>query len=100
MAKPKTPVLFLNSATRPPLGADVAVVGQIMREIDRDAYEVHAVCAPGSPQAPTPTFELFSRIPDIRLHFLDLGPELSDQSGRARIAAIMRTGGRQQGFCA
>jgi glycosyltransferase involved in cell wall biosynthesis len=91
MAKPKTPVLFLNSATRPPLGADIAVVGQIMREIDRGAYEVHAVCAPGSPDAPTPTFQLFSRIPDVRLHLLDLGPELSDQSGRARIAAVMRT---------
>jgi len=91
LTRDRTRVLFLNTATRPPLGADVAVLSDIMRCLPRTAYEVHAGCAPGSRQAPTPTFAAFSRVPDVRVHPVDLGPELSGLTGTRKALAALRS---------
>jgi glycosyltransferase involved in cell wall biosynthesis len=70
-------VLFVNTATLPPLGADTWVQVQIMRRLDRASHVVHTACAPGSPARPTPTFRALKDIPDVHVVPVDLGPELA-----------------------
>ena len=79
-------VLFVHTATLPPLGADTWVQVQIIRDLDRSAYEVHVACATGTSDAPTPTFQALSGIADIHLHPVDFGPELFGRTlgGKAR----------------
>ena len=73
-------VLFLHSATQPPLGADTWVHGQIMRSLDRSSHVVHVACAKGRPGHRTPTYELVRAIPDLEITDVDLGPELSTRA--------------------
>ena len=85
-------VLFLHSATLPPLGADVWVHAQIMRSLDRSSHVVHAACATGRPGRPTPTYDLLRRIPGVQLKAVDLGPELSMQPSKwAKLKALVAT---------
>jgi glycosyltransferase involved in cell wall biosynthesis len=85
----KTRVLFVNSPTRAPLGADTWIHALIMRYLDRARFEVHAACAAGRPGRPTPTHEALTAIPDLHLRRLDFGPELFNLSlaGKVRAAA-------------
>jgi glycosyltransferase involved in cell wall biosynthesis len=66
-------------------------MADLMRCLPRTAYEVHAGCAAGTGQVPTPTFEAFSRVPDVRIHPVHLGPELSGLTGRDRALAALQT---------
>jgi glycosyltransferase involved in cell wall biosynthesis len=84
----RTGVLFVNTATRPPLGADVAVQAQVMATLDRTAHDVHTACATGRPSAPTPTFQRLRAIPDLQIVPVDFGPELSCRTGWAKVAGI------------
>ena len=79
-------VLFVHTATLPPLGADTWVHVQIIRDLDRSAYEVHVACATGTRDAPTPTFQALSGIADLHVHPVDFGPELFGRTlaGKAR----------------
>jgi glycosyltransferase involved in cell wall biosynthesis len=76
----KTPVLFVNTATLPPLGADTWVHALLMRSVDRARFEVHSACAPGKPGAPTPTYQALSTIPEMRIHPVTFGTELFNRS--------------------
>jgi glycosyltransferase involved in cell wall biosynthesis len=87
----KTRVLFLHSATRPPLGADTWIHTLIMRYLDRSRHEVHVACAPGRKGEPTPTFAAVRAIPDLHIHPVDLGPELFAKSSAGRIRAAIDT---------
>jgi glycosyltransferase involved in cell wall biosynthesis len=87
----KTRVLFLHSATRPPLGADTWIHTLIMRYLDRSQHEVHVACAPGPSGEPTPTFAAVRAIPDLHIHSINLGPELFAKSGLGRIRAAIDT---------
>lgn len=87
----KVRVLFLHSATRPPLGADTWIHALIMRHLDRNMHEVHVACSPGSPSAPTPTFSAVRDIPGIHLTPVDLGPELFAKSPFDRARAALKT---------
>ena len=87
----KTRVLFLHSATRPPLGADTWIHTLIMRHLDRTQHEVHVACVPGPLGRPTPTFSAVSAIPDLRVHATDLGPELFAKSKLGRLRAAVNT---------
>src|SRR5215217_7584946 len=78
-------VLFVHSATMPPLGADTWVHAQIMRGLDRSAYDVHAACVPGPHHAPTPTFRLLRTLPDVGILPIDLGPERFSARHRGRM---------------
>jgi glycosyltransferase involved in cell wall biosynthesis len=60
-----------------------------MRELDRSAYDVHAACAPGPPQEPTPTFQALRDIPDLHLRPVDLGPEFTRRSRRDKVRALL-----------
>lgn len=87
----KLRVLYVHTATLPPLGADTHVHGQILRGLDRTEHELHVACAPGSAKTPTPTFRLVSTIPDLHLVRANLGPEFSYRSTAGRILALFRT---------
>lgn len=87
----KTRVLFLHSATRPPLGADTWIHTLIMRHLDRGSHEVHVACCPGSADAPTPTFAAVRDIPDLRIEAVNLGPELFAKSPTERARAAIET---------
>jgi glycosyltransferase involved in cell wall biosynthesis len=85
-------VLFLHTATLPPLGADTWVHAQIMRALDRSSHVVHAACTKGRAGRPTPTYELLRTIPDLHLKTVDLGPELSAQrSPWSKLRALVAT---------
>jgi glycosyltransferase involved in cell wall biosynthesis len=85
-------VLFLHTATLPPLGADTWVHAQIMRALDRSSHVVHAACTKGRAGRPTPTYALLRTIPDLHLTTVDLGPELSAQrSPSDKLRALVAT---------
>ncbi|MET0790903.1 MAG: glycosyltransferase family 4 protein [Polyangiaceae bacterium] len=87
----KTRVLFLHSATRPPLGADTWIHTLIMRHLDRSQHEVHVACAPGPTSQPTPTLEAVRAIADLHVHEINLGPELFARSKMGRLRAAIDT---------
>jgi len=91
-------VLFLATATRPPLGADTWVHAQIMAGLDRSTHEVHAACAFGTPTAPTPTYDVLRDIPDLRLFHVNLGRELRRKKGVGRLWELLRSGSAAIGF--
>ena len=81
-------VLFLNTATRPPLGADVRVHGDILHQLDRSRFKAYAAC-PVDRSKPSPTFQLLGAIPDLEIYPVDLGREVSGHSGWARMRNIV-----------
>jgi glycosyltransferase involved in cell wall biosynthesis len=83
-------VLFLNTPTRAPLGADTWIHTRLMRHLDRSTHEVFVACASGPAAAPTPTFRVVREIPDVEVVDVDLGAELSGATRRARLAALAR----------
>lgn len=85
----RTGVLFVTTATRPPLGADVSVHAEIMKNLDRQGFEVHTACAPGPAGAPTPTFDLLRAIPDLRIHRVNFGTELKGPSARHKLQHLL-----------
>jgi glycosyltransferase involved in cell wall biosynthesis len=87
----KLRVLYVHTATLPPLGADTQVHGQILRGLDRSQHELHVACVPGSTERPTPTFQLVSAIPALHLVRANLGPEFSHRSTVGRVLALFRT---------
>jgi glycosyltransferase involved in cell wall biosynthesis len=85
-------VLFLTSATLPPLGADTWVSVQLMRELDRDTHRVHVACATGPSSHPTPTFLAVGDVGALHLLPVDLGPELiGEPSLEDRLRALWAT---------
>lgn len=83
--------MFVNTPTRPPLGADTWIHTQIMRTLDRSTHEVYAACAKGTPGASAPAYDVLRRIPDVRLTTVNLGPELWGRSGWRKAVAVVRT---------
>ena len=87
----KRAVLFLHTATLPPLGADTWVHVQLLTKLDRATHDLHIACATGSAAAPTPTYQAVRDIPQLRVVPANLGPELSHRTAGARIAALIAT---------
>jgi glycosyltransferase involved in cell wall biosynthesis len=83
----KTGVLFLHTATLPPLGADTWVQAQIIRALDRSSYDVHVACVPGRSGSRTPTYQAIRNIPDIAIVPVNLGRE---RSGHRSVRALAR----------
>ena len=84
-------VLFVHTATLPPLGADTWIHAEIMRHLDRSTHEVWAACARGSREAPTPTYETLRAIPDLHLMTVNFGPELMGRSRWSKAVALLKT---------
>ena len=87
----RTRVLFLNTATQPPLGADTWIHAEIMRRLDRDLHELVAACSFGPKGRPTPTYDALRQIPDLELMPANLGPELGGRTGLDRVRALAAT---------
>jgi len=87
----KLRVLFVHSATRPPLGADTWIHALIMRHLDRDQHEVHVACATGPEDAPTPTYAAVKSIPNLFIKPINLGSELFAKSLFGRGEAVLKT---------
>jgi glycosyltransferase involved in cell wall biosynthesis len=87
----KLRVLFIHTATRPPLGADTWIHSLIIRHLDRTEHEVHVACAIGTPDAPTPTFKALQDIPELSIKPVNLGSELFNKSLAERGRAVLET---------
>ena len=86
----RRPVLYLNTPTAPPLGADTWIHAEIMRRIDRAAWAPIAAHAFGPADDPTPTHRVLGAIPDLELVRANLGPELSGRSTLGKVRAPRR----------
>lgn len=86
----RTNVLFVNTATLPPLGADTWVHTQVMRKLDRQTHELHVACATGPVGALTPTYRVVRTIPDLHVVAVDFGTELSHTSKRDRLVGTLQ----------
>ncbi len=84
----KTGVLFVTTKVEPPLGADTWVLAQVMRDLDRRTTDVRAACVTGPVDAPTPTYQVLSRISDLGMHPVHFGLELSGRSTSGRLRAL------------
>jgi glycosyltransferase involved in cell wall biosynthesis len=82
-------VLFLHTATAPPLGADTWVHAQIMAHLDPATHEIHAACVVGDAAEPTPTYQTLRAIPGVHLHPTNLGVESAPTSPGARVAKLL-----------
>ncbi|HEY3665926.1 MAG TPA: glycosyltransferase family 4 protein [Polyangiaceae bacterium] len=87
----KLRVLFIHTATRPPLGADTWIQALIIRHLDRSRHEVHVACATGPEGQPTPTFSAVRDIPDLTIKPVNLGSELFAKSLFERGEAVLKT---------
>lgn len=87
----KVRVLFIHSATRPPLGADTWIHALILRHLDREQHEVHVACATGPEDAPTPTYSAVRSIPNLFIKPVNLGSELFAKSLFGRGEAVLKT---------
>lgn len=90
-ARSQVRVLFIHSATRPPLGADTWIHALIMRHLDREQHEVHVACATGPENAPTPTYLAIRSIPKLFIKPINLGSELFAKSLWGRGEAVLKT---------
>jgi glycosyltransferase involved in cell wall biosynthesis len=86
-----TRVLFVHTATRPPLGADTWIHAQIMANLDRSSHELHAACATGPPAAPTPTYDALRRIGDVNIQPVRFGVEHSSDAPVSHRQAALAT---------
>jgi glycosyltransferase involved in cell wall biosynthesis len=90
-AATRLPVLFVNTATRPPLGADTWVHLQIMRALDRSTHEPITACAFGTPESPTPTYAVARAIPGLELVRVNFGEEMYAPTTVQKIRGLVRT---------
>lgn len=85
----KLPVLFVHTATRPPLGADTWIQALIIRHLDRNKHDVHVACATGPADAPTPTYNALRNIPNLTIKPVNLGTEMFAKSASQRALAAL-----------
>ena len=71
----KLGILFVHSATQPPLGADTWVQSQIVSGLDKSRFAAHVACAIGAPAHPTPTYKIMRDIQGINVVPIDFGRE-------------------------
>jgi glycosyltransferase involved in cell wall biosynthesis len=87
----KVRVLFIHTATRPPLGADTWIHALIIRHLDRARHEVHVACATGPEHDPTPTYKAMRDIPELEIKPVNLGAELFAKSLLERGEAVLKS---------
>ena len=82
-------VLSISGATLPPLGADTWIHALILGALDRSTHALHAACVAGPASAPTPTYLILSRIPDLRVRTVRFGREVSARSRFSKLGAVL-----------
>lgn len=85
----RTRVLFVNTKRRPPLGADTWIHLEIMRELDRSRFDVHAACVAGPRNRPTPTYRRLREIRDVTIRKVDFGREVAGQTPASKLLAAL-----------
>jgi len=92
-----TGVLFMQSQTF--AGADTMMHAQIMRYLDRDAFQVHvALNRDDDPAAPSSAAAAISAVPGVRTVRIDFGPSLHDAEGLTRLLLARRAPGLALGL--
>lgn len=81
-------MLFVNTPTLPPLGADTWVHAEIIRCLDRSRFDVHVACAVGPADARTPLYEVVADLPRTHVVPVDFGREhFGERSMAQRLGA-------------
>ena len=77
-------VLFLNSPSE--INADAQIHVQLMAELDRTRFDVHAACYEGQREQPTESYRVLSQVPQLHLRNTSFGPSTSHKSGLQKAA--------------
>src|SRR3954454_20918213 len=85
-----TRVLFVHTATAPPLGADTWVHTEVMANLDPETHEIHAACVVGEGTR-TPTYETLRAIPGVLIQPTNLGVETVSGSPLQRARQTVAT---------
>ena len=86
MNEAKTRVLFINSPDG--FGADTWIHALLMRNLDRERFDVFAACAVGPGGARTAAFDAFAKIPDMTLLPTNFGRSIVGRSPLQKIASL------------
>ena len=87
---PSHRVLFLTTATKPPLGADVAVLTQVIRSLDPGRHEVHVWMSVGDASNPTPAYETIRDVAGLHLHPVNISRPANGSRSRRRLRTAFR----------
>ncbi len=87
----KMRVMFVNTPTTRPLGADTWIHTQIIGRLDRATHEFDVALAAGCPGQRTPVFEALQGVTGLRLRPVNFGPELSGRRLAGKFAALIAT---------
>lgn len=87
----RRPVLFIQTADNPVLGADAWVLLQIIEGLDRGTHDVHVACRRSVGPRRTPMWTEVSDVAGVHLVDCSLGPELSNAAGVDKVLAAVRT---------
>ncbi|HEX3773291.1 MAG TPA: glycosyltransferase family 4 protein [Polyangiaceae bacterium] len=82
----KTPILFLHAQDG--FGADAAVHADIVRQLDRDKFEIHVACTSGNGRREPPSLAIWRTLPDTKLRPTRFAPSLGSKNIAALIGAV------------
>jgi glycosyltransferase involved in cell wall biosynthesis len=94
----KIGVLFIFAQNG--FGADAAVHSDLIRNLDRDRFEVHVACTDGGGGAPPDSLLRFRAIPDIALRPTRFAPTLGQRNPEAVLRALRSAGAFSADFLA
>jgi glycosyltransferase involved in cell wall biosynthesis len=86
MHSSKARVLFINSPDG--FGADTWIHALLMRNLDRERFDVFAACAVGPGGAHTAAFDAFAQIPNLTLRPTNFGRSIVGRSRLQKIASL------------
>jgi glycosyltransferase involved in cell wall biosynthesis len=84
-----TRVLFVNTPTCRPMGADTWIHTQVISRLDRATHELHVAFTPGRRGRPTPMFETLQGVTGVRLRHVNFGPEFSGRNWSGKLTALI-----------
>ncbi|HEY4103152.1 MAG TPA: glycosyltransferase family 4 protein [Polyangiaceae bacterium] len=82
----KIPILFLHAQDG--FGADAAVHADIIRQLDREKFEVHVACTGGDGRREPPSLEIWRSLPEIKLRPTRFAPSLGSKNVAALVRAV------------
>src|SRR5579862_1663924 len=82
----KTNVLYLHS--QPTFGADSVVHAHLMRELDRERFDVHVACTAGDGGERPLSFSILEKIPNIHLRPTYFAPGFRRRSLQEIVASV------------
>ncbi len=92
MQNGKISILFMQS--QPYFMADSQIHEKLMRYLNRERFEVHVACNPGTKQSASPSITALSQVPDIHLRPTSFGPSLHSDANTKSNAGLLLDSGR------